>query len=230
MSPLSTEVGDAALLFASSLQDPARPKHCARVLCGCLHLLDGMDRDDPYTLNEQYSIPENEDYQAIRRLYPECLDASVAFLALPRSDKNNEELDAFLRTCSCSPALDENTAELLQWLHTFEAARQFTLRDFAEALIRHLSGVLYNAVLTQTVGGTVAMGGLTKHRRKHLDSPLWPTDASRLLPRGVEGSMEGYAASFRLCRDDRLQDTLALHPFPVDTPAYSSNCAPDTPR
>ncbi|TFY54230.1 hypothetical protein EVJ58_g8981 [Rhodofomes roseus] len=208
---LSADAGDVALLFASSLQDPARPKHCARVLCGCLHLFDGRNRDDPYALYERYTTPDNENYEGLRRLHPECLDASVAFLSLVRSAKEEDDLDALLSTCACPSASDENTAELLQWLHAFEVARQFTLRDFTEALLRHLSGVLHSTIQTRTVGGTVALGGITKHRRNlHVGSPLWPTDASLLLPRGIEESMKGYAASFHLCRQERFQEALGL--------------------
>ncbi|KAH9919934.1 uncharacterized protein B0H18DRAFT_1026273, partial [Fomitopsis serialis] len=155
-------------------------------------------------------MSRNKTYENIRRMFPDYLNACVAFLSMPRSDQETEDLDAFLSMCSCPRAEDENTMESLGWLHTFEAARQFTLRDLTEALIRHLSGVLNDAFVSRTVGGTVAMHGLTTHRKKRAGRPLWPTDTSQLLPFGLEQSMKGYATSFRLCRQDRYEETLLL--------------------
>ncbi|KAH9835047.1 uncharacterized protein C8Q71DRAFT_138806 [Rhodofomes roseus] len=75
-------------------------------------------------------------------------------------------------------------------------------------LIRHLAGVLNNAVESKTVGGVTALPGLRKNRRKH--TGLWPTDASQLMPYGLERSIQGYAVSFRLCRQDGFPDILLL--------------------
>ncbi|KAH9918007.1 uncharacterized protein B0H18DRAFT_1032804 [Fomitopsis serialis] len=155
-------------------------------------------------------MSRSENYEDIRRMFPDYLNACIVFLSMPRSNQETEGLDEFLSMCPCSCASDENTAEALEWLHAFEAARQFTLRDLTEALIRHLGGVLNDAVVSRTVGGTVATGGLTKHRKKHAGRPLWPVDPSQLLPFGLEQSMKGYATSFRLCRQDRYEETLSL--------------------
>ncbi|KAH9919930.1 uncharacterized protein B0H18DRAFT_1213605 [Fomitopsis serialis] len=175
---------EVALFFASCMKDPARPTHCARVLCSCLQILDGSEPYEPSALYRPYLVPQNKDYEDIRRIYSEGLNTSVAFLTLPRSNKETEDLDAFLSTCSCSfsPAKNATEARLLLWLHAFEAARRLTLRDLTEALIRHLGGVLNHAVESRTVGGTTVMGGLAKHRKKHAGKPLWPTDPSQLIP------------------------------------------------
>ena len=84
---------EVALFFASCMKDPARPTHCARVLCSCLQVLDGSESDEPYALYQPYLMPENEDYEDIRHipepaplkqgdLGPRCLPQYVLMLTL----------------------------------------------------------------------------------------------------------------------------------------------------
>ncbi|KAH9919929.1 uncharacterized protein B0H18DRAFT_1213604 [Fomitopsis serialis] len=201
-----------AQLFASCMKDPARPKGCARALCGCLHLLDGEGKDDRFALFERYFRPNDEHYEHLRKTYPEYLSACAAFLSQPRSTQDEEELEVSLQRCSCSAigTLGRDQRVMLGWLHTFEVAHKFALDDFIQALVRHLAGILHNAVKTKTVGGVSAKSGLKRNRKKHAGSPLWPVDASQLLPHGLEQSMKGYADSFRWCPPDRFHDGLSL--------------------
>ncbi|KAH9918019.1 uncharacterized protein B0H18DRAFT_1123290 [Fomitopsis serialis] len=157
-------------------------------------VLDGSEPYEPSALYRPYLVPQNKDYEDIRRIYSEGLNASVAFLTLPRSNKETDDLDAFLSSCLCSfsPAKNATEARLLLWLHAFEAARRLILRDLTEAFIRHLGGVLNHAVESRTVGGTTAMGGLSKHRNKHAGKPLWPTDPSQLIPYGLQQDKAAY--------------------------------------
>ncbi|TFY57637.1 hypothetical protein EVJ58_g6904 [Rhodofomes roseus] len=201
---------EVALLFTDCMQDAAHPIHCARVLCACLHLLDGRGNGKRYALDVRFLIPRSNEYDYIRKTYPEYLNACTAFLSLPRSEEEVRKLNTDISTCTCSTPPDENTRRLLEWLHTFEPTRLFTLEDFIRALVRHLAGVLHNAVTSKTVGGVTAIRGLKKNRKKYAGVPLWPKDSSELIPHGLERSMQGYAATFRLCGEPRIEETLLL--------------------
>ncbi|KAH9918017.1 uncharacterized protein B0H18DRAFT_1032890, partial [Fomitopsis serialis] len=194
------------------MKDPARPKGCARALCGCLHLLDGGGKDDRFALFERYFRPNDEHYEHLRKTYPEYLSACATYVSRPRSTQDEEELEASLQNCSCSAlgTSGRNQRAMLGWLHTFEVAHKFTPDNFTQALVRHLAGILNNAVETKTVGCISAKSGLKRHRKKHTGRPLWPGDPSQLIPHGLEQSMKGYTDSFRRCTIDRFQDGLSL--------------------
>ncbi|KAH9914150.1 uncharacterized protein B0H18DRAFT_1125815 [Fomitopsis serialis] len=208
---LWVKLDDVVGLLTASMKASARRRNCARVLCACLHMLDGMSATQSYAFDKPYDRPTagKELYEILRKMFPEYLSACAAFLSLPRSDKEAEDIDASVSVCACFRTPPKGkTRLLLGKLHKFGAARQFTFQDFIQALIRHVAGVLGNAVASKTVGGTAAMGGLRKHSRKHAESPPWPTDASQLIPHGLERSMQGYAASFRRYRSDRFHEPL----------------------
>ncbi|TFY56390.1 hypothetical protein EVJ58_g7677 [Rhodofomes roseus] len=205
-----SRLDDVAVLFTSCMKDPVRPKGCARLLCGCLHVLDGQSEVTRFALLERYNMPNYEDYEYIRRTYSEYLSACAAFLSLPLSAQDEEELNASLRTCTCFRRDERNPGELLLWLHTFETAHEFALDDFIQALIRHLAGILNNAVKTKTVPGVAALRGLKRYRKKYAANPPWPVDKSQLIPHGIEQSMKGYAEAFRWCPLDRFHDGLLL--------------------
>ncbi|TFY56389.1 hypothetical protein EVJ58_g7676 [Rhodofomes roseus] len=154
-------------------------------------------------------MPDNDDYQYIRKTYPEYLSACVAFLSYPHSAQEEEELEASLRTCTCSRTRGTSQG-LLHRLHTFEVAHQFALEDFVQSLIRHLAGIIENAVRTKTLGSTTALSGLKRHRKKYAGNALWPVDTSQLIPHGLEQSIKGYAEAFRRCPLDRFHDGLLL--------------------
>ncbi|KZT67559.1 hypothetical protein DAEQUDRAFT_388958 [Daedalea quercina L-15889] len=190
---MSTSVlDDVALFFTDCMKNPARPARCARVLCGCIHLLDGRDDDDPWVFEELYSKPRNDEYSDICERYHEYLNAYAAFLSLPRSNKERKDLDSSMRMCTCLDPPNSRTW-LLKWLHKFEPTR-----------------ILCHAVDTKTVGGVTALSGLKKNRRKGGGCTLWPVDSSQLLPYGTEQFMKGYAISFRPFRDDRFHEILLL--------------------
>ncbi|KAH9918004.1 uncharacterized protein B0H18DRAFT_1032779 [Fomitopsis serialis] len=194
------------------MRDPARPKGCARALCGCLHLLGGSGKDDRFAIFGRYLLPINGHYEHLRKTYPEYLSACATFLSHPRSTQDEVELRASLEECSCLAlgTVGGDQRVVLGCLHTFEVAHKFALGDFIQALVHHLAGILYNAVSTKTVGGISAKSGLKRHRKKYAGSPLWPEDASQLIPHGLEQSMKGYANSLRWCPFDRFQDGLSL--------------------
>lgn len=79
-----------------------------------------------------------------------------------------------------------------------------------EALVRHLGGILGSAVVTKTVSGVSASGGLKKNARKHSGHRLWPVDTRELIPLGLEQSVKGYTLSFQLCRHASFPDTLLV--------------------
>ena len=93
----------AARLFSSCLEDPLQPRCCSRALCGCLHLLDGSDKDDICSLLQPYfKVKDQEDtYKYVRKKYPGYLNASVAFISMYHSDKDKEDLRAGLEPGRC---------------------------------------------------------------------------------------------------------------------------------
>ncbi|KAH9840758.1 uncharacterized protein C8Q71DRAFT_422332 [Rhodofomes roseus] len=177
----------------------------------------------------------NDGYEDIRKAYPEYLSACAAFLSLPRSahiDARNiyhvrsiewmrttgrsgwkeqlmmqerRDLNDTFSVCTCTLPFDASD-RLLESLHRFKPTRHFTLQDFVQALVRHLSGILNDAVESRTVAGITALGGLKRNRRKHAGSLLWPMTASQLMPHGLERLIEGYMGSFGICVEERFPD------------------------
>ncbi|KAH9835657.1 uncharacterized protein C8Q71DRAFT_89855 [Rhodofomes roseus] len=202
---------EIARFFTACMEDPARPTHCARVLCACLHALDGRRDYELFALDLPFFPPQFEGYESLRKTHHAYLTACVTFLSTLRSKEELEELAASISVCACpAPSAKGAARTLVARLHRFKPARQFTFRDFVEALVRHLGGILNHAVETKTISGAAASGGLKRNAKKHAECRLWPVGASQLVPSGLEQSMQGYVASFRLCRDSRFQDTLLV--------------------
>ncbi|TFY57638.1 hypothetical protein EVJ58_g6907 [Rhodofomes roseus] len=200
---------DVALFFTACMRDPARPQACARVLCACVHIIDGHEFDEPFAPDVRYRTPQSDGYEYIRKTHHEYLNSCAAFLSLPRSKEETRELRIDAIICMCSLPEHEDARRLVQWLHTFGAARlDFELEDLVQALVRHLAGILDHAVTSKTIGGLTAVGGLKKHRRKYAKIPLWPTDTNQLIPHGLERSMKGYAGSLGLFLCIRFHEAL----------------------
>lgn len=180
-------IDDVVSLFATCIKDPTRPTRCARVLCGCLHLLDGRGDIESYAYDARYCDPRNDEYEDIRKTYPEHLNACVALLSLPRTAQDKKDLNASLSEYTCSGPTSDEKGWLLEWLHHFQPDRTFNFEVFIRALVRHLAGVLLDAVNSKTVGCIATQPGLRKNRRKHTGSSMahgrWPAPSPR--PRAV---------------------------------------------
>lgn len=48
---MEQRLDDVAQLFVAGMKDPAHPTACARVLCGCLQMLDELRLSLPYALD-----------------------------------------------------------------------------------------------------------------------------------------------------------------------------------
>ncbi|EPS96660.1 hypothetical protein FOMPIDRAFT_1053028 [Fomitopsis schrenkii] len=209
-------MGDITSILTSYLKPsgPVHSVHCARVLCGCLHLLDGRRLTDPFAPDESYVYPRSPHYTYLREHYPDYLSACAAYLSQPLGEKESLDiLDTDVGSvCVCS--MEGPTVEvtrLLGYLHQFHTSRKFILRDLFYALIRHLGGILTDAVQSRSVGAFTAMRGLRRQAKKHTGNLLWPMDSDQLLPHGLADSAKGYADAICLCHN-LLRDTT-----PVDS-------------
>lgn len=163
--------------------------------------------------NEPYTYPTSTNYAYLRECYHEYLSACAAYLSRPLSAEKHWDILNTDAGSECVCSMEGPTVEvtrLLLFLHRFHTSRKFTYREFFYALVRHLGGVLSDAVESKNFGAFPAMRGLRKHAKNHTGNPLWPTDTDQLLPRGLSNSAQGYADTISLCIRDSVSESYVL--------------------
>ncbi|GJE98870.1 zinc finger MYND domain-containing protein [Phanerochaete sordida] len=160
-------------LFQSSLADPHEPQHCASCLIGCIivlfHPSVGM-----------------QNYEALRVEHPAFLDACARFITVPRSDEENDRLQAQMSVCSCDLS-DERVAQMHQ-----KASKS------ADCSYKHLGWMLacqvHNVLQPVRDEGNLHKVERNQQRAERRGKSVpWPRSPRDVLPYGAEASIAALA-------------------------------------
>jgi hypothetical protein len=153
-------VEDAVNVFVQGLEDPARPRHCAPCLLGCLLAIQPG--------------PQNKDI--LCQKFHGFWSAAIRFLTLDRTSEAIDALDAWMSETQCTCPTNTLITNLHHLYTLFNLTSKRGTYGSLAALVGNLN-MIFGATIRPVKAVTVAKG---RHRETR-----WPTSPEDLMPYGV---------------------------------------------